>query len=168
MEINHLYGRRTIPPPNRIFKKLFHDNFVFYVVSYMIVSRTALQKRQQSRKGTKSFLKKSQRIIKKNLSHNLLTSGPRRSAGERSISLRSEPPSSGNWYKELGKGMLDQVKCKFSYHLVLNYYLSEGHFTAAPVPEYTMSGTYSTDRLRGARPGGSPRRLAVAGGAISI
>ena len=60
--------------------------------------------------------------------------------------------------------MLDQVKCKFSYHIVLNYCLSEGHFTAAPVPEYTMSGTYSTDRLRGARPRGSPCRPAVAGG----
>ena len=33
---------------------------------------------------------------------------------------------------------------------------------SAPLPEYTISGSYSSDRLRGARPKGSPRRLAVA------
>ena len=38
---------------------------------------------------------------------------------------------------------------------------------SAPLPEYTISGNYSSDRLRGARPNGSPRRLAVAGRDVS-
>jgi hypothetical protein len=42
-----------------------------------------------------------------------------------------------------------------------------GFFMSAPSPEYMISGSYSADRLRGARPKGSPRRLAVAGHDVS-
>ena len=38
---------------------------------------------------------------------------------------------------------------------------------ASPLPEYTVSGSYSSDRLRGALPLGSPRRPAVADYALS-
>ena len=46
--------------------------------------------------------------------------------------------------------------------MVLQTYTFAGLFMSAPLPEYTISGSYSSDRLRGARPKGSPRRLAVA------
>ena len=37
----------------------------------------------------------------------------------------------------------------------------------APLPEYMISGSYRSDRLRGARPEGSPRRPTVAGCSVS-
>ena len=46
--------------------------------------------------------------------------------------------------------------------MVLQRYTFAGLFMSAPLPEYTISGSYSSDRLWGARPMGSPRRLAVA------
>ena len=46
--------------------------------------------------------------------------------------------------------------------MVLQKYAFAGLFMSAPLPEYTISGSYSSDRLRGACPMGSPRRLAVA------
>ena len=36
------------------------------------------------------------------------------------------------------------------------------YFVPSPLPEYTISGSYNSDRLRGARPMDSPRWLAVA------
>ena len=46
--------------------------------------------------------------------------------------------------------------------MVLQTYTFAGLFMSAPLAEYTISGSYSSDRLRGAHPKGSPRRLAVA------
>ena len=37
-----------------------------------------------------------------------------------------------------------------------------GLFVSSPLPEYTISVGYSSDRLRGALPLGSPRRPAIA------
>ena len=37
------------------------------------------------------------------------------------------------------------------------------YFIPSPLPEYTISGSYNSDRLRGALPMGSPRRLVPAG-----